>query len=268
MLKLFNFNSAVCAQKVRLVLSEKNLPWENHYVNISNDEQNDPEYLALNPNAVVPTLVHDDKVIIESTVINEYLDEVFPEIPLRPDDAYGKALMRIWTKQVDERIHPAITVVSFCIALRVRYLTMSPEQIAERLRKIPDAGRLKRIKEGIELGTGAPAFEDAVLCMEKLIRSIDKALTDGRTWLLGEYLTLADTNFVPYCHRLEQMDLDWMFEPYPHFQDWYQRLKLRRSFDESFLKPDEDPDTPRFSDNGRKQWPKIQRILEASGSSS
>ena len=116
MLKLYNYESAVCAQKVRLVLAEKDLDWESQNVELKKGEQNDPEYLQLNPNAVVPTLVHDDRVVIESAVIAEYLDEEFPGTPLQPEGAYERALMRIWTKKVDDIILSAITVLSFSIA--------------------------------------------------------------------------------------------------------------------------------------------------------
>ena len=75
MITLYHHGSSVCAAKVRLVLAEKALPWDGVYIDILRGDQFDPAYVALNPKAVVPTLVHDGKVILESTVINEYLDE-------------------------------------------------------------------------------------------------------------------------------------------------------------------------------------------------
>jgi len=252
MLELYDYHSAVCAQKVRLVLAEKNLPWKRHNIELKKGEQNDPEYLKLNPNAVVPTLVHDGRVIIESAVIAEYLDEEFTETPLQPDSAYGKAQMRIWTKKIDDSILDAITILSFCIGIRERYLTMTDDQIADRLRKIPSLKERKLIGDGIELGINAPDFPDAVLCMEKVISALDKALEDGRNWLLDDDLSLADLAYVPYIYRLEQLALGGIFEPYLHFQDWYNRLKSRASFSKSYLKWHEDPDTPMFWENGRK----------------
>ena len=76
-------------------------------------DQFDPAYLKLNPKGVVPTLVDDDAVIRESTVICEYLDEAFPDPPTTPSDPAGRAEMRLWTKQVDEELHPVCTVVTF-----------------------------------------------------------------------------------------------------------------------------------------------------------
>jgi glutathione S-transferase len=86
MITLYHHGSSVCAAKVRLVLAEKSLPWDGIYVDILRGDQFDPAYMKLNAKAVVPTLVHDGKVIIESSVICEYLDEAFPAPPLKPND--------------------------------------------------------------------------------------------------------------------------------------------------------------------------------------
>src|SRR5215207_10105236 len=101
MLTLYHHGSSVCAAKVRIVLAEKDLPWNGVYMDILKGEQFDPAYLKMNAKAVVPTLVHDGKVILESTIISEYLDEVFPVVPLKSADAYSRAKMRLWTKAVD-----------------------------------------------------------------------------------------------------------------------------------------------------------------------
>ena len=69
MLTLYNNAYSTCSQKVRLVLAEKSLEWEDRQINFSKNEHIAPEYLKLNPNGVVPTLVHDGAVIIDSSVI-------------------------------------------------------------------------------------------------------------------------------------------------------------------------------------------------------
>lgn len=69
MLELYHNGSSVCAAKIRIVLAEKNVPWNGHYLDVLVADQFDPEYLKLNPKAVVPTIVHDGNVVIESTVI-------------------------------------------------------------------------------------------------------------------------------------------------------------------------------------------------------
>jgi hypothetical protein len=95
-LNLYHHGSSVCAAKVRFALGEKNLAWQGHYLDILKGDQFAPEYQKLNPKAVVPTLDHDDNVIVESTVINEYLDEAFPDVPLKPKSPVERALSAPW----------------------------------------------------------------------------------------------------------------------------------------------------------------------------
>ncbi len=84
MLELYHHGSSTCASKVRFVLGEKQIPYQSHYVDLLKGEQFRPQYLALNPKAVVPTMVHDGEVLVESTVICEYIDDEFPDPPLAP----------------------------------------------------------------------------------------------------------------------------------------------------------------------------------------
>ena len=109
-LTLYNFPQSTCSQKVRLALWEKGLDFEDRIVNHREREHLRPAYLALNPNGVVPTLVHDDNVIIDSSVICEYLDEVFPETSLSMPDPVGRAHMRKWLRYLEEVPTPAIRV--------------------------------------------------------------------------------------------------------------------------------------------------------------
>ena len=75
MLELYTHPMSPCAQKVRLVLAEKNLDWVKHHVSLPDKENLRPEYLKLNPLGVVPTLVHDGRTVIESSIICEYLED-------------------------------------------------------------------------------------------------------------------------------------------------------------------------------------------------
>ena len=76
---LYHHGSSVCAAKVRFAMAEKGLEWEGVYIDILAGEQFEPEYQKINPKSVVPTLVHDDLVIPDSTVIVEYLDQIAPK---------------------------------------------------------------------------------------------------------------------------------------------------------------------------------------------
>ena len=92
MIELYHNDMSVCAQKVRFALGEKALVWKSHHLNLRAGDQQKPEYRRLNPNAVVPTLVDSGRVIIESTVINEYIDDAIPNRAcVRPMPANGRA---------------------------------------------------------------------------------------------------------------------------------------------------------------------------------
>ena len=113
MLELYHHGSSVCAAKVRFALAEKGLEWQSQYIDILKGDQFDPAYVRLNAKAVVPTLIHDGHPIVESTVICEYIDEVFPSPPLKPTDPLQRAEMRLWTKAVDELLHPMCGEITF-----------------------------------------------------------------------------------------------------------------------------------------------------------
>lgn len=108
MLALFHDWDAFCCIKVRFCLAEKGVAWQGHHVDLQKIEQLKPEYLAINPKGVVPTIVHDGRVITESSVINEYVDEVFPGPSLVPADPYERANMRMWIKFEEDVLHPSV----------------------------------------------------------------------------------------------------------------------------------------------------------------
>src|SRR5712692_2618811 len=125
-LELYDHINSVCAQKVRIALMEKHLDFKQHMLTLRGD-QNDPAYLKLNPNGVVPTLVHDGEPIVESGLILYYLDEVFPTPALMPTDALQRHRVRLLIKFIDEYLHNACTILTFATALRTDFLKMPRE---------------------------------------------------------------------------------------------------------------------------------------------
>ena len=124
MLELYHNINSVCAQKVRIVLAEKRLEYREHLMTLRGD-QFDPQYMRLNPNAVVPTLVHDGRPVIESSVILYYLEEAFPEPPLMPRDLHQRALVRQYNKVIDEYVHNSCTILTFATAFRPWFAGLS-----------------------------------------------------------------------------------------------------------------------------------------------
>ena len=139
MLFLYHGATSVCAAKVRLVLAEKTLPWEGEVLDLQRGDQHRPDYRKLNPNSVVPTLVHDGRVVIESTLIIEYLDEAFADPPLMPADPYQRAIARLWMKKIDDYLHAACSTVTFAIAFRKFLLKKTPEELTADPTALPSS---------------------------------------------------------------------------------------------------------------------------------
>ncbi len=118
LLELYHHGSSVCAAKVRFALAEKQLAWTGHYLDLLRGEQFSADFLAINPKAVVPVLIHDGEIVRESTVICEYLEETFSARPIYPDAPHLRAKVRIWTKAVDEELHPACSAVTYIVSHR------------------------------------------------------------------------------------------------------------------------------------------------------
>src|SRR6478735_1665098 len=247
-LALYHNDMSSCAQKVRLMLAEKGLEWESRH---------------LNPRAVVPTLIDGDIVVPESNVINEYLDERFPDPPLKPADPFGRARMRLWTKQLDEGVHDAgIAVLSFALAFRHQYLTRG-EAGKAMLESIPDPAKRERRRDVIEKGLDSPHFKIAVNRLLTLYRDMDNVLAN-HAWLAGDRYSIADAAFTPYVVRLEHLDVLGMLEPTPRVADWYRRIQARPSFEAGIVQWENDKYLELMKRQGRENWPKIKEIMASS----
>lgn len=254
---------SVCAQKVRFTLAEKKLKWESHHLNLRAGDQQKPEYLKLNPNAVVPTLVDDGKVIIESTVICEYLDDAYPEPALRPTDAAERARMRLWTKQLDESIHSATSTLSNAIAFRHQKLIWGTERLTEFHEKMPDAKRREQSWENITKGVESRFFVDAAKRFDKLIGDIESPLSAG-PWLAGRQFSLADIGYAPYILRLDHLQLKFLWDKRPHVQPWYERLQERRTFKEAFDEWANESTYALMKEKGLEVQQRVRSIVAAS----
>lgn len=233
-LTLYNFPQSTCSQKVRLVLWEKGLPFEDHIVDHKNREHLQPPYLALNPNGVVPTLVHDDAVIIDSSVIVEYLDEIFPDNSMTMPDAVGRAHLRKWLRYLEEVPTPAIRVPSFNQYLVNRYKTMSEEQYAEMADNHP-------IRKHFYQRLGKNRFSDSETQeahdrLQQTMDRVESALSaDGRPWLMGDRITVADSCLLPTIDRAADLGLGNMWKgSHPAVTGWYDRYRDRDAYQKTY----------------------------------
>jgi glutathione S-transferase len=230
-LELHHNGLSSCSQKVRLVLAEKNLDFTSQDVNLVAGEQHASEYVKLNPNHVVPTLIHDGRVLIESSLINEYLDEVFADPPLRPVDAAGRHAMRLWVKQIDEKVHPAAGVLTYAIGARTAALSQPADVREANVAAIPDATRRAARRSVLEHGVKAPEFAGALGSFLGLLDGMEATL-GSQPWLTNDRFGLADAAALPYVLRLEHLAMTPLLSESarPRVADWLARVKARPSF--------------------------------------
>ena len=168
MLELYHNINSVCAQKVRIALAEKGQEFKEHLLTLRGD-QNDPAYLKLNPNGVVPTLVHDGRAIIESSLILYYVDDAFPDPPLMPRTPELRHRARLYNKLIDEYLHNSCTILTFATAFRPNFLKVPREVWLAEINKAPLKRRAEYKRSVIEHGLDSEFVSDAIAQHKKLL---------------------------------------------------------------------------------------------------
>lgn len=232
--------------KARLTLEEKRLPWESELLSLQGGDQHQPAYLRLNPNGVVPTLVHDGRVVIESTLIIEYLDEAFPATAMMPADPWRRAQARLFMKKIDDYLHAATSTVTFAAAFRAHFLQLSPEELKARLARIPDPAYRERQRLSIEQGLDAPHVAPALRQFDRYLGEMEEALAGGG-YLAGESYSLADAAATPYVNRAGMLGMDALWRQRPRLRDWLERIMARPNFAAAVSKWYTDADRGRFT---------------------
>ena len=229
-LTLYDSPGSPCARRVRAVLLEKGLAWTTRLVDLTRMEQKRPEYLALNPNGVVPTLVHGDRVLYESNVITEYLDDVFPEPPLYPRDAWARAQAKMWqafelAMAKEFRSLMYLRVIGPYDRLRPRDVVL-----ADARRSTDDPAHLdwvRRVYDG-EVVSDIEAEHSASLLVQRLDR-LEAALL-GRDWLVGGHSSIADLSVAPRVQMYPLVQVALEAARHPRVCGWLARLAARPAF--------------------------------------
>ena len=257
MLTLYHNPASTCSQKVRLVLAHKGLDYQSEEIDLLGGGQHDPAYVKLNPNHVVPTLVDDGAVFIESTLINEYLDDAYPDIAMRPGDAGARYAMRMWGKLLDEKVHPSTGIVTFAIGPRSLLQNQTPEERAAYLADIPNPAARALRASVLEHGVEAPEFGNALRTMVGLLERMEQTLKTSE-WVTGDAFSIADANVLPYVLRLDHLAMTPFIEQRPALAAWYQRVQGLPAFETavaSWLAP---PLLQMFRANGEAVWDRVQ----------
>jgi glutathione S-transferase len=233
-LVLYDAPQSTCSQRVRYTLHEKGLAFAERTLDLFSGDQLRPEYLKINPNGVVPSLVHNDKVIIDSAVIIEYLSEVFPEPPpLVPTDALARATMRSLIRYIDEVPTPAVRLPSYNFAFLRHFRSMSDADFVALAESKPlrrdfllSMGRNGFSAEQIDGALGR--LRDAVSRMSDTLRS------SGGPWLMGPNLCLADIAMMPVLIRMADLSLGFIWEHLPEVERWIAAYRARPAFAKAY----------------------------------
>jgi glutathione S-transferase len=238
-LKLYHAEPIANSLKSLIPLHEKLLPFESIYVDLHKFEQHEPWFVAINPEGQVPVLDHDGVIVTHTTVINEYLEDAFPEArPLRPSDPTGKARMRYWNKFIDEHVMNYVSMHGWHRMVGVIARGLESGDFAKLVERIPLHEQREKWK------TARSGFSEADLgnATRKIEVAVDKieAQLHLTPWLAGEMFTLADVNFFSHCGMM----LARMFPEIgtvrrcPRLLDWAERVRARPGVAAALRMPD------------------------------
>lgn len=239
MLELYYFENSICSERVLMTLAEKQVTdWIPHHVHLFERAQFDPNYLKINPKAQVPTLVHNGEIIRESSLICDYLDEIYPDPALKPKKLSLVSRMREWIKDADESGFEGVASLSFVINFRTKLLAMSVEDREAYWAGQTVLERTQRQKSCVFEGLDSPYALRAIAAWERIFQSIDETVSDNHPWLMGEQFTLADLNFAPFVARLDGLKLvDSWLKSRPCAKNWWHALKNRQSYIQAEVGP-------------------------------
>lgn len=224
-IELYHNNMSVCAQKVRSSLAHKSIAYVGHEMNLRAGETHTTAYLALNPKGKVPTLVVDGRPIVESTVICEYIDDAFPEKPLRPVDALALSDMRQWTLRPDAGVHLACSILSFAVAFR-------HQDTAGQMANRKSNPLSPAVRDVLEHGLQSVELPAQVRVFNNLLKDMAERLEQSN-WLVGDEVSLADYAMLPYVLRLKDLGQSWLWQEVPgriQIQDWVDRCAQEPGF--------------------------------------
>jgi glutathione S-transferase len=256
MVTLYHFAGAICPQKVRIALCEKQVEWKSEIVT----DLRSPEYLRLNPAGYVPTLVHDDRILRESRLISEYIEDAFHGPALLPEDSYRRYTSRLWSKQVDDSLHIQIFVLSFA-AIFSHHLRRAGEE--ERERRMPlDPFKRFLAAEILRDSYDSQWVDHAIRRFALLADDMDRALQQ-QEWLTGDSYTLADCDLTPYVLRLKMLGLETLLIDRPALSAWVERVESRPSYKTGLLDWVSEQEASGYRAGAEGLSPAIARALAA-----
>lgn len=237
--KYYHAEPAANSLKSMIPLKEKGIEFESVYVDLHKFEQHSEWFVKINPEGQVPVLDHDGVIITHTTVINEYLEDAFPDTPpLRPADPAGKARMRFWNKFVDEHVMNYVSMWGWHRMVGVIARNIESGEFEALLSRIPLYEQREKWRTA-RSGFSEADLANATRKIEVAVDKVEQQLGHS-AWLAGDMFTTADINFFSMCGMMvERMfpDLD-IPNRCPRLVDWRTRMEARAGVKAALAMPD------------------------------
>lgn len=231
---LYNAPQSTCSQRVRFVMHAKGLTYDDRRLDLFSGDQLKPEYLKINPNGVVPALLHQGRAVLDSAVIIEYLDEIAPGVRcFTPTDAVERARMRSMMRYIDEIPAPSIRIPSYNLAFLPHFKDMSEEAFVALANSKP-------LRKEFLLSMGRSGFPQAEMdqATDRLNRAVARMNQwineNGGPWMMGSQISLADVAIMPVIVRMDDINLDGAWADKPAIANWLGLIRAHPAFAKTY----------------------------------
>ena len=222
---LFHFGLSSCSQRVRFALEEKEVNWVGHTINLNAMENVSAQYQQIHPKGYVPALVHNGRLITESTDILSYIDDMFPGAALLPDDTQGRELVGVWMDIIN-RNQMCLKTLTYELLVKPHGHFSKKEDVEYYLRHQRNPELVQFMKD-FSAGFSKECIAKAMSEAYAFLGEVNNAIST-RPYIVGEHFSLTDIAAIANVHRYRLLDLD--MEPYNFIGQWYQRVADRKAF--------------------------------------
>ena len=236
---LLNYQFSACSMKTRIYLNLKKIPFTSHQINLSAGENFSEWFQGINPRSLVPVLVHDGEVHIESNDILEYLEECYKEYPLIPKNMEEQIKQYL---KFEDNLHVDIRNITFKFlvprflnkAKSIQPKTKNKATLNGELDSMDDVNRNfweQYKKHGIK-------DEDAgrsLIRFRTALEDLNDQLEDSQ-YILGAELSLVDIAWFIYTTRIQHANYP-LQRLHPNVSGWYERLYANVLFRKEVRRP-------------------------------
>jgi glutathione S-transferase len=229
-IELYHFWDSFCSFKVRICLEEKGIAWHGHHIDLMAFENLTASYLAVNKKGVVPTLRHDGNLVAESSIINEFLDDRYPQPSLKPADPLARARMRYWAKVEEDELFTAVRPASLNLMMKQAFAKYSEADLDRLLARHPRPHLIPTLKKMFLDPPDPKAIEQSRKSLRATLSRMDEELGEFGPWLAGATYSLADIAAAPVIDRIQRLKMADLWENLPALKDWVERVTSRAAY--------------------------------------